>query len=149
MSTLHIVIIVCRFCRRFYPEWLTSLRAYIFVWVVPAGIKPTMLELLEPCSTKWDTGPPFYHIQVLILTCRGLAALFGLKHFFMGRRRVSAALQPCWCSPSWPSRGTPPVGWVFSLPTFTQGHQSLCWASGSNTLLCRGPSWKQENGESQ
>lgn len=74
------------------------------------------------------------------LTCAGLPAVL-LELFFVGIMRSRAAFQPCWWRALPPSKQEPGAGSTFSFPTEIQGHQSLCWARGSNAFLCRGPSW--------
>lgn len=72
--------------------------------------------------------------------CPGLPPVV-LEFFFMGMRRSRAAFQPCWWSAEpLPKKGIDP-GSTFSFPTEIQGHQSLCWARGSNAFLGRSPSW--------
>lgn len=61
-----------------------------------------------------------------------------LHLLFMGRRRLRVAFQPGWWGSEFPSmKGTTP-DLTFSFPALIQGHQSLCWARGSNTFLCTG-----------
>lgn len=75
------------------------------------------------------------------LACAGL--LPAELEFFMGTRRSRATFQPCWCdAASSLEVGTVP-GSTFSFPTEIQGHQSLCWARGSNVFLWRSSSWNK------
>lgn len=60
---------------------------------------------------------------------------------FMDKKRVSAAFHPGWGSSASDPTKTEPSGFSCSCSTLTQGHQSLCWATGSNTFLCMGPSY--------
>lgn len=74
------------------------------------------------------------------LACAGL--LPAELEFLMGTRRSRATFQPCWLdATSSPKRGLIP-GSTFSFPTEIQGHQSRCWARGSNEFLWRSSSWK-------
>lgn len=72
------------------------------------------------------------------LACAGL--LPAEFEFLMGTRRSRATFQPCWLdATSSPNSGIVP-GSTFSFPTEIQGHQSLCWARGSNVFLWRSSS---------
>lgn len=89
--------------------------------------------------------PP--HAQSLNKTWLACAGLLAAElEFLMGTRRSRATFQPCWLDATFsPKRGIVP-GSTFSFPTEIQGHQSLCWARGSNVFLWRSSSWKKGRG---
>lgn len=76
------------------------------------------------------------------LACAGL--LPAELEFFMGTRRSRAIFQPCWRDAASSLEVWTVPGSTFSFPTDIQGHQSLCWARGSNVFLWRSSSWNKK-----